>query len=238
MEQENKLVLNEDGQLIDKEKIDQAIGLILEATKLNQPGYNYALVKISEILFLRGIGHPENDPNITETPDRVAKLYKTTLGGYFLDHKKYLKTFPNPNGLNSSEPVIVSGIEFNSYCSHHKAQFLGKMTIAYVPGEKVLGLSKVVRIMRVYAKRLQLQEQLTKQVAEAIMDPLLGAKGVAVFATAKHLCMSTRGVRTHDAPTNTDERLGVFHHTAMWGERLFGMVERAHYANTKDLIAY
>jgi len=166
---------------------------------------DYEKIKKSVSDLLEGVGHPSDDMNIFETPDRVAKMFGQILNGYYEDPCDHLKLFPS----NETEPVIVRNIPFYSYCAHHLQPFFGKMTIGYIPRGKVLGLSKLVRIGRVFAKRLQLQEQLTGQIAKFIANNV-DCDGVAVSIKAQHMCMVIRGVRSYGAETVTSKLIGDF----------------------------
>lgn len=158
-------------------------------------------------LFLEAVGHPnwENDPNTQETPKRVAKMYEIMLGGYDMDPKSYLKTFP----AKTQDMVIVKNIMCMSYCSHHLVPFYGTMDIAYIPNEKLVGLSKLIRFARCHLKRLQLQENLTADIADTLME-VLEAQGVMVHISCLHSCMTTRGVRSPGATTVTTAVRGLF----------------------------
>lgn len=164
---------------------------------------HYEAIKDAVRLLLLGIGHPADDPNIAETPDRVAKMFQVLLSGYTADPKKHLKVFPS----DSDEMVIVRNIPFYSYCAHHIQPFYGKFTIAYVPEGEVLGLSKLVRIAREFSKKLQVQEDLTRDVAEFLFENVK-CNGVAVNVRAQHMCMVVRGVRSYGAETVTTKLLG------------------------------
>lgn len=156
-------------------------------------------------LLIEAIGDNPEREGLKETPERVARFYSEVLNGNFINPEDYLKLFTE----KVRNMVIVKDISFYSFCEHHIAPFFGKMAIAYIPNEKVLGLSKLVRIARVYCKRLQIQERLTDQIAETI-DKNLDCKGVAVYVEAEHMCMSMRGVRTPGTKTITNRLTGVF----------------------------
>ncbi len=143
---------------------------------------------------------------LQDTPKRVAKMYDEIFSGYEknLDH-----IFKAVFDTNNDSMVIVSDIDFYSLCEHHMVPFFGKVHIAYIPNGKVLGLSKFARLVEVYARRLQIQEQLTFQIATAIKD-YLKPKGVAVVIQAQHLCMAMRGVQKLNSKTTTNTMLGVF----------------------------
>lgn len=154
--------------------------------------------------LLIAIGEDPNRPGLKDTPDRVARMYEEILSGNNEDVKTHLsKTF----NVETSDIVIEKDIEFSSMCEHHLMPFFGKVTIAYIPNGKVVGLSKLARTVDVYAKRLQLQEQLTTNIAEAIME-YLNPKGIMVICSATHTCMTCRGVKKMNSSTLTYACLG------------------------------
>ncbi len=158
------------------------------------------------IRLLQFIGEDAARDGLKDTPKRVLKAFKEMTTGYAQDPKQILGTvFEQPY----DEVVILKHIAFSSLCEHHLLPFVGTVNIGYVPAEKVVGLSKLARLVDCFANRLQIQERFTRQIAEAIEMHLL-AKGVAVTVTASHMCMSCRGVRKPDAAMTTSVMLGVF----------------------------
>ena len=154
--------------------------------------------------LLEAIGEDPNREGLLDTPDRVARMYEEILAGYKDDAKKHLsKTFT----VKTSDIVIEKDIQFSSMCEHHLMPFFGKIHIAYIPNGKVVGLSKLARCVETYSKRLQLQEQLTNQICEALYTNL-NAKGVMVVCEAEHTCMTCRGVRKMGSKTVTYSVLG------------------------------
>lgn len=149
------------------------------------------------------------DPNYTDTPQRVAKAYLDYwVSGYGRDPKEEITVFPNT--AKSDDMVIVKDMRFHSLCSHHLAPIEGYAAIAYIPDRHLLGLSKLGRILEIFARRFQLQERIGQQTADAIMD-LLKPKGVmVVLYNVTHGCMSSRGVKLHEANTTTMTSRGVF----------------------------
>lgn len=149
------------------------------------------------------------DPNYTDTPKRVAKAYlEYWASGYGRSPEHEVTVFPNSSGAD--DLVVVKDMKFYSMCSHHLAPFHGYGAIAYLPGENLLGLSKLGRILDIYARRFQLQERLGAQTADKLME-LLDAQGVmVVLYDAEHMCMSSRGVQLHEANTTTVASRGVF----------------------------
>ncbi|MCA9911772.1 MAG: GTP cyclohydrolase I FolE [Anaerolineae bacterium] len=150
------------------------------------------------------------DPNYTDTPKRVAKAYlEYWASGYGRQPEDEITVFPNTSGRD--DLVLVKDMRYYSTCSHHLAPFHGYAAIAYIPGENLLGLSKLGRILRIYAQRFQLQERLGAQTADKLME-LLKPKGVmVVLYDSEHMCMSSRGVQLHEANTTTIAARGVFH---------------------------
>lgn len=157
-------------------------------------------------LLLEAIGEDVDREGILETPKRVAKAWEFWTEGYHQDPKDVIKAFEDPT---NDQMVIVKDIQFYSMCEHHLAPFHGKAHIAYIPQGKVLGLSKFVRLVRIFSRRLQIQEKLTRQIAHVIMDEL-APLGTGVVLEAEHMCMNSRGVHTHGSSTITSEMLGVF----------------------------
>ena len=158
--------------------------------------------------ILKWIGEDPDREGLVETPKRLVKAFKEYFGGYDVDAKSLLsKTFGDVEGYD--DMVIQKNISLQSHCEHHMAPIIGVVHVAYIPKNKVVGLSKLARVVDVYAKRLQTQERLTKQIATTLMDAL-EAKGVAVSINATHQCMTTRGIRKEQATTITNYYLGKF----------------------------
>jgi len=158
--------------------------------------------------LLAWAGDDPDREGLQETPARVVRSYEEFFRGYDTNPKKHLeKTFTDVDGYD--EIVLLRGIQFESYCEHHLVPILGVAHIAYLPSKAVVGLSKLARVVDDYAKRLQIQEALTKQIAKAINEALT-PRGVAVVLEAEHECMSTRGVRKRGVTTTTSCMLGVF----------------------------
>jgi len=157
------------------------------------------------------LGWAGDDPTregLLETPSRVVKAYEQFFAGYRSDPEVILaKTFEETNGYD--EMVTVRDIRLESHCEHHMVPFIGKAHIAYLPDQRVVGLSKIARLVEIYARRLQIQEKLTVQIADAI-DRVLKPKGVAVVLEAEHFCMTTRGVHKPGSVTVTSRMTGAF----------------------------
>ncbi|MBQ9928998.1 MAG: GTP cyclohydrolase I FolE [Lachnospiraceae bacterium] len=167
---------------------------------------NKEKIKEAVLLLLEGIGEDVNREGLIDTPDRVARMYEEIYGGMDEDAKVHLtRTFTT----QSNEMVMEKDIVFYSTCEHHLMPFYGKAHIAYIPDGKVVGLSKLARTVEVYARRPQIQEQMTAQIADAIMEHL-NPKGVMIMLEAEHMCMTMRGVKKPGSKTVTMVTRGVF----------------------------
>ncbi len=157
--------------------------------------------------IIASIGEDLSRPGLLDTPARAAKAFKFLTRGYqqTLDEVVNGALFPS----DSNEMIMVKDIELYSLCEHHMLPFIGKAHVAYIPTGVVLGLSKVARIVDMYARRLQIQEQLTLQIAESIQE-ITGASGVGVIIEAKHMCMMMRGVEKQNSSMKTSAMLGSF----------------------------
>jgi GTP cyclohydrolase I len=161
--------------------------------------------------LLEDLGEDPAREGLRDTPKRVEKAYKFLTSGYSADIEKVLN-----NALftvDYSEMVIVKDIDFYSLCEHHLLPFFGKCHVAYIPSDKVIGLSKIPRLVEVFARRLQVQERLTNQIADTINDTI-APLGVAVVMEATHLCMSMRGVQKQNSFAVTSAMQGVFRNSA------------------------
>lgn len=157
-------------------------------------------------LILEGVGEDITREGLIETPDRIARMYHELAAGYEDDPAVHLsKRFH----AGSSDMVVEKDITFYSFCEHHMLPFFGKAAVAYVPDGEVVGLSKIARTVEVYARRFQLQERLTSQIADAFMKELK-PKGVMILIEAEHMCMSMRGIKKPGAKTVTSVTRGVF----------------------------
>lgn len=169
---------------MDKQKIERAVRDILEA-----------------------IGEDPDREGLIETPSRVADMYEEIFGGLNSDPREHIKLF---GGHKTNETVIVKDIPVYSVCEHHLLPFIGKAAVAYIPSDdKVIGISKLARIVDVFARRPQLQERLTRDIAD-FLDTELSPSGVAVVIEAEHACMTMRGIRAAGAKTVTTRFGGVF----------------------------
>ena len=183
---------------MDREKIEQGVRLILE-----------------------GIGENPEREGLLDTPDRIARMYEEIFSGLGSDAKEPLsKTFTAQN----NEMIIEKDIVFYSTCEHHFMPFYGKAHVAYIPDGKVVGLSKLARTVEVYAKRPQLQEQLTAQIADALME-YLKPQGAMVMIEAEHTCMTMRGVKKPGSKTVTFICRGAFEENEKLQNQFFALVK-------------
>ena len=158
--------------------------------------------------ILAWMGEDPNREGLLETPKRVVKAFKEYFKGYKEDPNQILdKTFGDVEGYD--DMVVQKNISVQSHCEHHMAPIIGVAHVAYIPGERVVGLSKLARVVEVFSKRLQTQERLTMQIATTIMEAL-DAKGVAVSIDSTHQCMTMRGIKKEQASTVTNYYLGKF----------------------------
>jgi len=187
----------------------QGVKMKLEYDKNNYQTAEVNIEAVKKIIseLLQAIGEDPSREGLKNTPDRVARMYLELLAGYRDIPAKVV------NGalfeVQYDEMVIVRDIEFYSMCEHHMLPFIGRAHVAYIPNGKVLGLSKIPRIVDMYARRLQVQERMTRQIADFISD-LLKPQGVAVVVEAMHLCSMMRGVKKHDARMTTSAMHGAF----------------------------
>lgn len=171
-------------------------------------------------LFLEGIGEDVSREGLKDTPDRIARMCEELYGGMEEDAEVHLsKTF----SVDSSEMVIERDITFYSTCEHHILPFYGKAHIAYIPDGKVVGLSKLARTVEVFARRLRLQERLTGQIADALME-YMRPKGALVMIEAEHMCMTMRGIKKPGDGTMTMAKRGVFESNPALEERFFRLL--------------
>lgn len=174
--------------------------------------------------LLSSIGEDPSREGLKETPNRVARMYGELFNGYDEDPKKHLDKVFEEGG---DEIVIVRNIKFFSHCEHHMVPFFGEAHVAYIPNKKskkVVGLSKIVRVVEGYAHRLQIQERLTREIAEAIQEKL-DPQAVAVIISAKHMCMEMRGVKNPCADTVTSFMGGAFRENNIAREELLSLIK-------------
>ena len=159
-------------------------------------------------VLLRWAGDDPDREGLVGTPDRVVRSYEEFFSGYLEDPTDMLaRTFEETEGYD--EMVLLRDIPFESHCEHHMVPILGTAHVAYLPKDRVVGISKLARVVEIFAKRLQLQEKMTAQIADAIQD-VLNPRGVAVVVSAQHQCMTTRGVKKPGVAMVTSRMLGAF----------------------------
>jgi GTP cyclohydrolase I len=190
----------------------------LAASQIDSPQAEESIARL-----LKALGeNPERD-GLKNTPRRVARMYSELLAGYHMDPVAMI------NGalfdVKYDEMVIVRDIEFYSMCEHHMLPFMGRVHVAYIPDGKVLGISKIPRVVDMYARRLQVQERMTRQIADFLRD-LLKPQGVAVVVEALHLCMMMRGVKKHDARMTTSAMHGAFRANLATREEFLANISR------------
>jgi len=202
-----KLVKNNDNKIIETNKVSD---------KEAEEAFKTILVWMGEDPAREGL---------LETPKRVVKAYKEYFSGYKEDPNKILdKTFGDVDGYD--DMVIQKNISVQSHCEHHMAPIIGKAHVAYIPNERVVGLSKLARVVEVFSKRLQTQERLTMQIAKTLMESL-DAKGVAVTIDSTHQCMTMRGVKKEQASTVTNYYLGQFKNDLSYQNRYLRFISIA-----------
>ncbi len=198
-----------------------APGLDLEPVK--RPSREEAMDAVRTLIAWAG-----DDPRregVLDTPKRVVDAYGEWFEGYRADPAKELsRIFEDVQGYD--DIVFLKNIEVESHCEHHMAPFLGKAYVAYMPTNRVVGISKLARVVEIFAKRLQTQETMTQQITDAICDSLKPA-GVAVLIDAEHQCMTTRGVHHRDVSTNTTQFLGVFKTDPTLRQRFLDFVNKS-----------
>ena len=184
--------------------------LVKDTNQLTKKNQKISDVTAEEAVrtIIKWIGENPDREGLKSTPQRVIKAYKEYFQGYDEDPSYYLrKTFTDVEGYD--DMVIEKNINIRSHCEHHMAPITGVAHVAYIPSKKVVGLSKLARVVAAFSKRLQTQERLTMQIAKAIMD-VLQPRGVAVTIDASHQCMTDRGVKKENATTVTNYFLGAF----------------------------
>jgi len=167
------------------------------------------------------VGEDPSREGLLKTPQRVKKAYEFIFGGYREDPREILESalFSTSN----DEMVLLKDIEFYSTCEHHLLPIIGRVHVAYIPDGKVVGLSKIPRVVNVFARRMQIQEQLTEQIADAIMDTIK-PKGVAVVIQARHMCMEMRGVEKINSTTTSSALRGLFKRDEKTRSEFFSLI--------------
>ena len=197
----SELLEESESNLLNKPAISEKNGNNMDGNTIDLD-----LIKTAVKMILKAIGENPDRPGLIDTPARVAKMYAEMFSGIHGDPGKHLRvTFPE----NYDEMVIVKDIPFTSMCEHHLLPFTGVAHIAYIPNGKVVGLSKLARVVEDVSKRPQVQERMTQTIAD-LMDKELKCSGVAVFLQAEHSCMCIRGVKKQGCTTITSVLRGVF----------------------------
>jgi GTP cyclohydrolase I len=194
----SKIILNEQ----DKQSLDSVLERVDEVS-LNAHTKRYLATQ----LLLESVGENIKREGLLDTPARVAGMYEEIFAGYQIDPKSLLETTFQDEA--HQEMVIVRDIPFYSHCEHHMVTFFGKVDVAYIPRGKVVGISKIARLVDCFGKRFQIQERMTSQIADTL-DEVLQPRGVAVIIEAEHLCMTMRGVQKSGAITVTSGMRGAF----------------------------
>lgn len=172
--------------------------------------------------IIRWTGDDPARDGLKETPARVTRAFEEFFKGYSADPETILqKTFEEIEGYD--EMIVLRGIRFESHCEHHMAPIIGRAWVAYIPNGRVVGISKLARVVDAYAKRLQIQEKMTAQIANTI-EKVLQPQGVGVVIKAEHHCMTTRGVHKHGTDMVTSRMLGAFRDNAMTRQEFLSMV--------------
>ena len=173
--------------------------------------------------LLRWAGDDPTRDGLIETPKRVVKAFEEYFRGYQDEPEAILqKTFEETEGYD--EMIVLRGIRFESHCEHHLAPIVGKAWVGYIPNGRVVGISKLARVVEAYAKRLQIQEKMTAQIANAI-ENALNPQGVAVVIKAEHHCMTTRGIHKPGTDMVTSRMLGVFRDNAITRQEFLSMID-------------
>lgn len=191
------------------------------AGKLTRP--SRAEVEAAFRTIIRWAGDDPDRDGLHETPARVTRSFEEFFKGYSEDPEAILqKTFEEIEGYD--EMIVLRGIRFESHCEHHLAPIIGRAWVAYIPNGRVVGISKLARVVEAYAKRLQIQEKMTAQIANVI-DKVLQPQGVGVVIKAEHQCMTTRGVHKPGTDLVTSRMLGIFRSSPITRQELLAMIE-------------
>ena len=189
-------------------------------TKNGVPGVDHARIEEAVREILLAVGEDPDREGLQETPARVARMYAELFSGLHLDPRELLsKTFTQ----KYDEMVLVKAIRFESICEHHLMPFLGKAHIAYLPEGKIVGLSKLARVVEVLSRRPQVQERMTEELADLLMNEF-GARGVGVILEASHTCMTIRGIRKADSVCTTSAMRGAFRDSPSTRSELLALV--------------
>ena len=194
----------------------------MKKKKINKPTKVDAEEAVKTLLSF--VGEDISRPGLLETPKRVVKAYQDWFSGYNENPEEVLnKTFDELDGYD--EIIMLRDIRIESHCEHHIAPFIGSAHVAYLPNKRVVGISKLARITRIYMKRMQIQEKLTAQIANCIQK-ILKPKGVAVVIEAQHQCMTTRGISTPGISMVTSQLLGKFRTDSSTRREFYSMIDQ------------
>jgi GTP cyclohydrolase I len=194
-----------------------------ESTSVSRPSREEAIDAVRTLI--RWAGDDPDREGLVETPDRVVRSYLEFFSGYDQDPAEILaKTFSEVDGYD--EMVVMNDIRFESHCEHHMVPIIGKVHIGYLPDKRVVGISKLARLVDVYARRLQIQEKMTVQIADTLQE-VLRPKGVGVVVEAAHQCMTTRGVHKSGVDMVTSRMLGAFRDNGETRREFLTMIGRA-----------
>ena len=193
------------------------------AELLMDKDYDEDAIREAVEIMLVAFGEDPDREGLRRTPERVSRMYTELLAGYREDPVAMVNDALFD--VNYDEMVIVSDIEFYSLCEHHMLPFIGRAHVAYLPRDRVVGLSKIPRIVDMFARRLQVQERMTRQIADFINN-LLSPHGVAVVVEGLHLCATMRGVKKHDARMTTSTMLGAFRNNMATREEFLANISR------------
>lgn len=215
---------SEDDQALDLMELKLYSDEFMRMFELGLPPVDHDEIEKATVSILQAVGEDPSREGLQKTPNRVARMYAELLSGYRIDPAKLI------NGalfeVEYSDMVIVRDIEFHSLCEHHMLPFIGRVHVAYIPTKKVIGLSKIPRIVDMFAQRLQVQERMTRQIAEFI-NQVLEPQGVAVVAEGVHMCSMMRGVKKHESSMTTSAMLGTFREDAATRTEFMAHLNRA-----------
>lgn len=213
-----------DEDLLDEMNSKLASDDFKHAFELDLRPVDHGAIESATVRILTAVGEDPGREGLQNTPARVARSYEELLSGYRVDATKLIN-----NALfdvDYRDMVIVKNIEFYSLCEHHMLPFYGHVSVAYIPNQKVIGLSKIPRIVDMFARRLQVQERMTRQIAEFI-DEVLQPMGVAVVAEGVHMCSMMRGVKKADSSMTTSAMLGQFRENNLTRSEFLAHLERS-----------
>jgi GTP cyclohydrolase I len=203
--------------------MDDRVGFeVHPASERDEPPPSDSEIERAFRTIIRWIGEDPERDGLFETPKRLVRAFREYYAGYEEDPERLLrKTFEEADGYD--EMIVLRGIAFESHCEHHMAPIIGRAWVGYVPNERVVGISKLARVVEAYASRLQIQERLTAQIANTI-ETVLKPRGVAVVVKATHHCMISRGVHRRGADLVTSRMLGCFRDQAMTRAEFLALV--------------